>query len=261
MKSIRSFFVAALASCALGGMQSCVSTDGTSMPVNFVDLSSADIKFDEGGYWAGCYTPGNFVADGITFTHNAWADVWDGVSYPAWNGFCPSKVNDNADYKDDWTNHQWACMPYNSMNVVYLVGNSEATVSENAIDNNKCVIRRGYNSFFTPQYISVTNSSYTYYCAKNGSAFNEPFTAEDELVLHIVGTRGSAVVGHLRLYLIKELQFLTQWYPVDLSGFGEVEELLFYIDSTQKNSYGLTIPAYFCLGGFAYSLPVDYSYN
>ena len=65
----------------------------------------------------------------------------------------------------------------------------------------------------------------------------------------------------MKLYMIKDLQFLTMWYPVDLSGFGEIDELLFYADSTMKNSYGLTIPAYFCVGGFAYTLPSETSAN
>ncbi len=263
MNSIKSFFVAAVASCALLGMQSCVKNDTPSVPATYVDLNSANIPYTTAGYWAYCYdiATGNLVVDGVSFSHKAWADEWDGVSYPAWNGFCPSKVSDTEDHKDDWTQNQWACVVPNPMNYVYLVGNSESVVSENPLDNNKCAIRMNNYGRFTPQYISVTNSTYTYYCAKDGSAFNEPFTAEDNFMLHIVGVRSGVMTGHMRLMMINNLQFLTQWYPVDLSGFGEVDELLFYVDSTKKNSYGLTVPAYFCVGGFAYSLPAETSAN
>lgn len=254
MKLVKSFAVA-LSLCL--SLSSCLGDSDPQEPVIQLDLNNAIIDFNQAGYWNDCYNPaaGNIEYGVFSFSHSAWADVWDGVSYPAWKGFCPSKVNDNKDYQGDWTDHQWGCMPINPYGGVYIVGNSESAVSENELENNKCVLRMTTYGKFNPKYAYVTNSSYTYYCAKNGSAFNEAFTANDNFVLHIVGVKSGAVTAHLKYALISGGMFLDQWAYITLEPLGTVDEILFYVDSTAKNSYGLTVPAYFCITNFAYNLP------
>ena len=60
---------------------------------------------------------------------------------------------------------------------------------------------------------------------------------------------------HLQYPLIYNGQYLDQWGFITLEQLGTVDEVLFYVDSTKKNSYGLTVPAYFCLTDFVYNLP------
>lgn len=255
MKTIKSFALAAISAFAVMGFSSCNSTDSPAEPLFVLDLNEANFSFNSGNYWTDCYTAGNFNATPFVFSHSAWNNEWDGVSYPAWNGFCPSRVNDTMDYESDWVDHQWACIPQNPNNGIYLVGNSEAEVHENPLENKNCSIRLSSYGLFNPKYAYVTNSSYTYYCAKNGSAFSEPFKTDDNFVLHIVGVRGGLMTGHLQYPLIYNGIYLDQWGIITLEQLGTVDEVLFYVDSTKKNAYGLTVPAYFCITDFMYNLP------
>lgn len=257
MKSFKFFAVAAICACSIFGFSSCNNSD-EGPQLYQVDLENAQISFNADGYWADCYNPnvGDFKCGAFSFSHKAWADEWDGVSYPAWKGFCPSRVNDNTDHADDWVAHQWACVPQNPNNMVYLVGNSESVVSENPLANDKCSLSVD-GRYFNPQYAFVTNSTYAYYAAKNGTAFNSAFTTTDNFVLNVVGVRNGVMTKQLKYPLMAGGQFLLEWAYISLSELGTVDKILFYIDSTQKNSYGLTVPSYFCLTSFVYSLPTD----
>lgn len=258
MKSFKFLAVAAICACSILGLSSCMGNSSPSVQYYQIDLETAQISFNTDNYWTGCYDPtiGDLKIGSFTFSHKAWADEYDGVSYPAWKGFCPSKVNDPADHSDDWVAHQWACVPQNPNGMIYLVGNSEAVVSENPLDNDKCSLSVD-GTFINPQYIYVTNSTYAYYAAKNGTAFNAAFTASDNFVLNIVGVRNGVMTKQLKQPLMVSGQFLTEWMPISLEQLGTVDKVLFYIDSTQKNSYGLTVPAYFCLTGFVFTTPSD----
>lgn len=255
MKIIKTLALAAFSALVVMGSSSCNTKDEPAEPMFVLDLSEANFNFNGNNYWADCYTAGNLNVTPFIFSHSAWADEWDGVSYPAWNGFCPSRVNDNRDYESDWTEHQWGCIPQNPNNGTFLVGNSEAVVSENPLDNNKCSLRMESRGVFNPKFAYVTNSSYAYYCAKNGSAFNEAFGMDDNFVLHVVGVRLGTITAHLQYPLIYNGLYLDQWGFITLEQLGTVDEVLFYVDSTKKNSYGLTVPAYFCITDFVYNLP------
>ena len=257
MKLFKSSLLASAAFLFMAGMSSCDSGNSPSEPLFMIDFNQSDISFNSDNYWSGCYDmgAGNFVSEGFSFSHTATSYEWDGITDMSWNGFCPSRVNDNKDYADSWTEHQWACIPQNPYNGIYLVGNSDAEVKENPLENNKCSMRMSNYGKFNPKYAYVTNSSYAYYCAKNGSNFNEKFTASDNFVLHIVGVSNGAVTGHLKYAIISTGQFLDQWAFISMEPLGTVDEVLFYVDSTAKNSYGLTVPAYFCITNLSYNLP------
>lgn len=257
MKILKSLLLAAVTAGAMFGFTACIGNDGPTEQIYQIGFNPEQITFNSDNYWTGCYEPsaGSFTAGIFSFSHRGWADVWDGVSYPAWNGFCPSRVNDNQDHKDDWINNQWGCMPQNLNKDVYLVGNSESVVSENPLENDKCKITMTSMGFFNPKYVFVTNSSYAYYAAKNGTAFNEAFKQSDNFVLNVVGVRNGVMTGHLKFGLMANGLYLTDWALINLEPLGTVDEVLFYVDSTQKNSYGLTVPAYFCMAGLGYSLP------
>ena len=257
MTLFKSLALASAAVFAAVGLSSCNTDSNPGEPIYLIDFNQTDISFNSDNYWSDCYKPvaGNFVSEGFSYSHNAWIDEWDGVSYPGWNGFCPSRVNDNLDHSGDWIGYQWGCIPQNPYGGIYLVGNSEAVVSENPLENTKCSMRMTNYAEFNPKYAYVTNSSYTYYCAKTGSAFNEKFTAGDNFVLHIVGVRNGVMTAHLKYALIASGQFLDQWAFITLEPLGTVDEVLFYVDSTSKDNYGLKVPAYFCITNFSYNLP------
>ncbi len=59
----------------------------------------------------------------------------------------------------------------------------------------------------------------------------------------------------MKYAIISNGQFLDQWAFISMEPLGTVDEVLFYVDSTAKNSYGLTVPAYFCITNLSYNLP------
>lgn len=257
MKLTQTAVVGALVLFASFGFTSCNSTDEPYEQAEFVALNTIT-DFNNDNYWANCYDEaiGSVRVDGFAFSHQASSFTYEGVTYTSWKGFCPSRVSDTQEYANDWTNHQWACMTTNPMGGVYLVGNSEAEVKENPLDNDVCSVQMTNMGYFNPKFVYVNNSSYAYYCAKNGSAFNPKFTETDEFVLNIVGVRNGAMTAHLKMPLMTKGQFLTQWIGLSLENLGTVDKVLFYVNSNVKNEYGLTVPAYFCITNFGYTLPL-----
>lgn len=255
MKSIKLTVLAALSFALSLGFASCNDEDDPEeiYPV----ILSGITDFNESNYWSKCYdtAAGDLVVSGVAFSHQASAFEWEGVTYYSWEGFCPSKVNDTTEHADSWTENQWACISENPNGGVYLVGYSGANVSENPIENTTCTLELANGGYFKPKYIYLNNSSYTYYCAKNGSYYNEPFSNEDWLTLNIVGVRNGALTAQLKAPLIAQGQYLDQWVGVSIEELGTVDKVLFYVDSSDKGDYGLNVPAYFCIADFGYSLP------
>lgn len=230
-------------------------SDDVAMPevVDFEPLSTQMTN----SYWSYCYdtSVGAVRVDDFSFSHSASAFEYDGVTYNEWSGFCPSKVDDITEHADDWVNNQWACMTQNPYGGIYLVGNSGSVVNEDPLSNTTCSVEMTNHGYFMPTFVYVNNSSYAYYCAKNGSAFNAAFTAQDELILNIVGVCDGAKTAHLKMPLIKNGNALTQWVGVSLESLGTVDKVLFYVDSTSKGAYGLNVPSYFCISSLGYYLP------
>lgn len=240
---------------------SCNSNDEPGISAELVDLNSIT-DFNQAGYWSDCYNEaiGAVRAGGFAFSHQASSFTYGDQTYTTWSGFCPSKVNDNQEYPTDWVNHQWASIVPNPMGGIYLVGYSDAMVNENPVENKTCSIEMTNFGRFNPKFVYVSNSSYTYYCAKNGSpGFSDPFTATDELILNVVGVLNGTKTGHIKAPLIARGQYLTQWGALSLESLGTVDQVLFYLDSTAKDKeYGIKVPTYFCISGFGYTLPESF---
>lgn len=254
MKTIKTLSIMMIAALSVMGFTACNSKETPQEPVFLVDLSAADLSYSVDNYWSGCYSEGDFTVNPFVFSHVGFScDDHESIQY--WNGFCPSRVNDNGDHKGDWVNYQWACIPANPRNLTYLVGNSESQVNEDPLLNRKCSIRMSNRGLFNPKYAFATNSSYVYYAAKNGTDFNKAFSSDDNFVLHVVGVRSGMMTAHLQFPMINRDEYLDQWAYITLEPLGTVDEVLFYVDSTQKNADGLLVPAYFCLADFVYNLP------
>lgn len=258
MKTIKYGAIMAVSMAAVFGLSSCNSDPEPSPELYLVSMSSVSNEMNQDSYWSYCYDEaiGAVKTGGFAFSHEASSTVWEGVTHSSWKGFCPSRVNDTKDYSDGvWTDHQWAAIAANPNNGLFLVGNSGAEVSSNPLDNTTCSLEMQSGDYFKPAFAYVCNSSYAYYVAKNGNEFCPAFTAKDDLTLNIVGVRNDAMTAHLKMPLIKEGQYLTQWIGVSLENLGTVDKVLFYVDSSSKGMYGLNVPAYFCITDFAYTLP------
>lgn len=259
MKTRKIGISAAILMTAIFGLSSCVNSSDPEIDYKVVDFSLLNNDFNDKGYWNDCYdvNVGAVDVDGFAFSHTASAFEYEGVVYTSWDGFCPSRVNDTSDHGSDWTSYQWATICPNPGNGIFFVGHSGAIVSENPLENTTCSLQMTNGGYFNPIQVFVCNSSYTYYVAKYGNAFSNKFTLDDELTLHVVGVRDGVMTVHLNVPLIKGGEYQTEWGRLPLNSLGTVDKVLFYIDSTVKNANGLTVPAYFCITSFCYSLP-DY---
>ena len=251
---ITKFLAIAFTTAMAAGFTACSDSDDP-VALDMVNISEIT-DFNSQNYWAKCYdiSATTINADGFTFSHAAESNVWDGVEYKSWKGFCPSRVNDTKDHADNWIDNQWACNIENPDNAIFFVCNTNSVVSENPLDNTDCIIRKADGTTFAPFFIYVANSTYFYYAAKNGTAFQSAFTDKDWARLNIVGARGGIVTGKITVNLALGQRFLDIWAPVSLETLGEVDSIYFYFDSSQKNSYGITVPTYFCLSSLAYKI-------
>lgn len=257
MKTIKSGLILAVSVASALGFSSCNSDPESGVELNFVSLSGLSMEFNDDDYWSHCYDEGigAVKADGFAFSHSASSFSWGDEVYTSWSGFCPSRVNDTNEYADSWTDHQWAAIASNPNEGIFLVGTSGAEVSSDPLQNTTCSVEMTSGGYFIPAFVYVCNSSYAYYVARNGNEFCPAFTSADDLVLHIVGVRNYVMTAELKVPLIANGQYLTEWAGVSLESLGTVDKVLFYVDSTSKGSYGLNVPAYFCIADLAYTLP------
>lgn len=110
-------------------------------------------------------------------------------------------------------------------------------------------------SVFYPDDLYVTNTSYGYYAMKNGTPFNHAFTEKDNCVLKINGyLDGVRKFTTIDVYLAKGTNILDYWKEVELSKLGNVDTVVFTMESTDTGSYGMNNPAYFCIGAFSYNI-------
>lgn len=236
------------------GLYSC-SNDEPTITFDIVNIGEIT-DFNTENYWSKCYDISTTAinVNGFTFSHGAQSTVYDGIEYKSWKGFCPSRVNDTKEHADNWINYQWACNVDNPNNAIFFVCNTNSVVSDNPLENTDCVLKKIDGSTFEPLFIYVANSTYFYYSAKNGSSFQSAFTEKDWAKLHIVGAKNGVFVKDITVTLADGQRFLEFWAPVSLESLGEVDSIYFYFDSNMKNSYGITVPTYFCLSSLAYKI-------
>lgn len=220
------------------------------------DWTPVFTDFNEEGYWKDCYnTALNRVdVNGVRFSHQAEGFEYDGVSYYSWYGFCPSESSDNADYSDGiWTDHQWTSVTGGGVagkGSPYMVACWRTDGGETS-----CRMSMADGKAFYPDDLYVTNTTYAYYAMKNGTPFNHAFGADDSCVLKINGyLDGVRKYETVVVYLAKGTSILDYWKEVEISKLGNVDTIVFTMESTDTGSYGMNNPAYFCIGAFSYSL-------
>ena len=102
--------------------------------------------------------------------------------------------------------------------------------------------------------MAITNTSATInYILDNPSHYPQG----SWFALNVEGKKDSVKVGEVTFYLVDfrtadDWKYAANWQWLDLTSLGSVDELVFTVDGSDKNDYGLLTPAYFCfdnLGG------------
>lgn len=240
---------------ATGALSSCVSNDKKT-DVEWVPSFS---DFNSQGYWTDCFNPSanQVVVGDLCFSHHVESYEYDGATYSSWFGFCPSRVNDTADYSDDWTSHQWASIAGGG------VGGADSpyvVACWNTGDANSCTLTLADHGVFYPDDLYVTNTSYAYYAMKNGTAFSRAFGPDDRCLLEITGyLNGVKKQVKVEVYLAHGTDILNTWKNIEVSKLGSVDTLVFSMTSTDSGQWGMNTPAYFCIGSMGYTEMTDYN--
>ena len=242
-----------LASIALAGAMGAfvTSCDDKADDWFILSVGSYQIDYNKEGYWTKCYDT-NPVATlnlgPVLLSHTAEASEWGG----SWQGFCPSRSDDNADYpaSERWM-HQWASITGTDSNDYvsgYLLACWDVAEPLNTIPANPSlkISMIGGNSF-NPATVDITNSAYAYYTMLNGSDFSEPFDALSETIVHFVGVKNGQKTGAVKAYLARNGKILDKWTTVDLTPLGNVDYIYCQMESTDTGAWGMNVPAYFCL--------------
>ena len=106
----------------------------------------------------------------------------------------------------------------------------------------------------------VTNTAWVREAILNGDGMSSVpggFVQNDSLILIIEGKNSGISTGVMR-YPLADYRAtdptdhfdLDTWQWVDLRSLGQVTELIFRMDGSKTNSFGLTTPAYFCVDDF-----------
>lgn len=106
----------------------------------------------------------------------------------------------------------------------------------------------------------VTNTAWVKDAILNGDGMSSQpggFVQNDSLTLSVVGKNGSQTTGTVNFLLadyrdrhVSDHYYLDTWQWIDLKSLGKVTELVFRMNGSKTNSFGLTTPAYFCMDDF-----------
>lgn len=225
------------------------------------ELTTSEMFLDN-GEWVSAYDPdvtSVLVSPNLTFWHYASSDVYDGVEYKSWKGFCASRACDFADHGKDanWVDYQWSSAGL-STNITggggvggsmdYLIGCWDVQETVGIIpDEPSCAMAFG-GTETQPLEVWVNNSNWGYWAMKNGTAYSKAFGPNDWCKLVFYGTDSRRLItGQTEFYLAKDGNIVNEWTVVDLTPLGECSHMIIQMESSDTGQWGMNNPAYFCL--------------
>lgn len=205
--------------------------------VDFEDITLEDNSFDLGKN----LEERAFVSGGFRF-FNGYAD-YSGYDY--FDGFAISTST-----ATNFNSSNFATDQFNS-----CVGSGAGKSKTYAVYFNPYVsgaasITNNEGRYFTPQSVAVTNNAYAFNSLTNGDSFAKRFTEEDWFQLYIIGKKDGQVTDSVTVNLAADGMLLFTWKNIDLTALGEVDSIIFRMNSTDVGASGMNTPAYFCLDNF-----------
>jgi uncharacterized protein DUF4465/type IX secretion system substrate protein len=116
--------------------------------------------------------------------------------------------------------------------------------------------------------VYVCNSTYAYKSMKNGDTFGDTaFSAKnkDWFKLTIRNYHGGVLAADSAEVYLADFRYadttnnyiLKTWMWVDLTSLGNTDSLVFFLHSTENNTYGMMTPAFFCIDNLTLSTHLD----
>ena len=203
-----------------------------------------NIQLDSASWWNGSDGSVGFNSGGFYFPNDYNTD------WGSWSGFSVSNMNDSA--TAGWEN-QYSAITADGVNgsqnyaVVYIDGKLTMEF------DNPIQLKGTY----------VTNSTYAYLSMKNGDDFTKKFGGPDgtdpdyfKLIVagtDIFGNETDPIEFMLADFTFEdnEMDYIVKaWRWFDLSSLGAVTEIHFSLESTDRGTWGMNTPAYFCIDNF-----------
>jgi len=203
-------------------------------------------------YWQG---PAGNTADNMESKFYSGSYSFSNTYYPDWNywgGYAYSnQTSTSFDPANSLTQQFRSVVGHGAQNstnyaIVYTMG---ARTDINITNNTSGDVIPG---------VYLTNAAYTYSSIINGDSFvGAPFGEGDWYKIKFTGTKTDGSTTEKEIYLadyrsanVAERFVVTDWKWYNLSSLGAVTKVSISIDSSRKNNFGLTIPAYFCMDSF-----------
>ena len=209
---------------------------GTCLADDVVTFEEIDVNAD--GYQNDFGEDGYFESGGFTFNCNYFPEwsYWSGFAVSnrtetTFSTLTPDQFNSCVGHGANGSDKYCVVYPQGELIEVNAVGGQEITG------------------------MYVTNEAWTVDAILNGDGMTPgAFTTGDYLILTIIGNHLDGTSDAIDFYLADyrseneaDHYYVNDWQWVDLSALGKVESLTFRMDSSRKNDWGMTTPAYFCI--------------
>ncbi len=205
-----------------------------------------NLTLSPNSFWDGSDLSGSFASGNVNFhnTYNTGWGIWD-------SGFAYSNMKDTT--TSGYTNLYSArtAIGYsNSAN--YAVGQNNAKLHLTGAAAGKQI-----NGFY------ATNSNYAYFSMKDGDSFAKKFGGvtgndPDWFKLSVTGYyNGTPIFDTVDFFLADfrsadnaQDYILKDWQWVNLTTLGNVDSLVFLLNSSDTGTYGMNTPPFFCIDNF-----------
>lgn len=233
-----------------------------------LDLSTFDLSNGQatagGKIWSKTFEEDAELHAGIfQFNHIAYPE------YYTWMGFTVSNSQDNSDQinkEGSWLQNQWGSMAQGGVKgkgTPFLVSFADHKPHPSLLQQGKKIDVDLFSSTvkitdnknkYVAKSVSLAISPWPYYGVLHGDDYARKFVKGDFFAVHIYGVNKAGVLSsekpatHYFVDFRNEVGTISQnWNKVDLTTLGEVEYLLFFLETTDTNEMGAKTALYFTM--------------
>lgn len=263
MKKI--FTLAAVAIMAVAANAQTVYTLDLNNPTN-----PEALEWNENGSWAETYNDQyQWVEFSPFMVSHILGDSWGGYY---WDGFTFTKSSNTTDWYSetgDWVSNQW----YSITGGGVKVENGEIVATDGIAETDPeapfmvgyygsdydgagyeaCTVMFNDGKQYKAKGVYVTNHTWPYYGCQNGDGFGRAFDQEGDYFVIIAkgldanGEETGTAEFTLASFNNGQLFQVNEWTWWDLSALGEVDQIIFTMDSSDKGQWGINTAKYFCM--------------
>ncbi|MGI5914046.1 MAG: DUF4465 domain-containing protein [Bacteroidales bacterium] len=174
---------------------------------------------------------------------------WNDTITPGYTNQCSAYYVDSSTGYGGYNGSKTFAVHYGSDNSSYLYGSDSRTfIGFRNSDTEKVI-----DHFF------VNNTTYSVLNMRCGDSFSSPLGYEkgDWFKLIVTGLDKNGHETKTVEFFLADFRnvssggIVTEWTKVDLHTLGAVNKLRFDLESSAKNDYGISVPAYFCFDDIA----------